>query len=212
MKIKQARWITAAAVLAIAMTAQAAPWLGLVKTGTTTENSDTITLGTSSYNLDVRFDSGGNPVGTLQYYFYTSPTDAVTFGTTPLTALNSPFTTGDAAYQPSAGATLNSTGGWTIWSPSGDDAAFVSNIATYQINTSPLAAGTYVFSFGHTPGTDDEYLGWSGSGGGNLYVNDFAAPGSFTLNVTAVPEPGTWTLLACGGLMAAWRNRRRSAR
>ena len=189
--------------------ATAAPWLGLVKTGTTTQTNDTISLGTSFYNVDVRFDSGGNAVGTLQYYFYTAPANAVTFGTPSITALNSPFSSGDASYKPVAGATLNSTSGWTIWSPSGDDVAFVNNIATYQLNTSTLTAGEYVFLFGARPGTDDEYLGWTSPPNGNLYVNDFATPGAFVLDIVGVPEPGTWALMVVGGLVAGWKIRRR---
>jgi hypothetical protein len=203
------RLLVAVMILVGATLAQAAPWLGLVKTGTTAQTNDTISLGTSSYNFDVRFDSGGNPVSTLQYWFYTTPANAVTFGATPVTALNNPLTTTDLnnGYAPSAGATLNSTSGWTIWSVSTNNVAFINNIATYEIKTLTLPAGEYVFSFGHAPGTDDEYLGWSG---GNLYVNDFAAPGSFVLGI--VPEPGTGTLLVYGSMVAAWRNRRRNTR
>ena len=194
--------------LAGAMTAQAVPSLDLVKTGTTTQNSDTITLGTSSYNLDVRFDSGGHPVSTLQYWFYTDPANAVTFGTTPVTVLRNPLVDADLSDPwPAAGDTLKKDKSWSYWiHSSGQYTSFVGNIATYQINTSLLTAGAYVFSFGHTPGSDDEYLGWSG---GDLYVNDFAPPGSFTLAIASMPEPSTWTLMACGGFLAAGRNRRR---
>ncbi|MBI5819653.1 MAG: PEP-CTERM sorting domain-containing protein [Verrucomicrobia bacterium] len=188
------------------MSTQAAPWLGLVKTGTSSQNSDTIFLGTLTFSMDLRANTDGNPVGALEYYIVTSPADAVTYGTTPLTALNNPFVAADMTglgQSPTAGATVNSV--WaanTVWFKAGepDYSAFSDqSIGTYQFNVSSLAMGSYVF----TPvGTVLAY--------GSVEINTFATPGSFELIV--VPEPGTWTLLACGGLMAAWRNRRRSSR
>ena len=187
--------------------ATAAPWLGLVKTGTTTQTNDTISLGTSFYDFDVRFDSSGNPVNTLQFAFYTAPTNTVTFGTPAITALSNPFLPGDIWTSPADGSLLTNYS-WTIlFKGSGSSyAAFINNVATYQLNTSTLATGEYVFSFLARPGTDDEYLGWSS---GNLYVNDFAAPGSFVLDIVGVPEPGTWALMVVGGLVAGWKVRRR---
>ncbi len=188
--------------------ATAAPYLGLVKTGTTTQTNDSFVVGTVlTYNLDVRFDSGGNPVSSLIYSFYTSPTNAVTFGSTPFTTLNSPFLLGDAVAIPVAGATLAYVSGETDWfkQSAGDYAAFTNNIATYQINTSTLAAGEYLFSFNHT-GTEDEYVGWST---GSVNTSGFAASGTFVLEIIGVPEPGTWALMVVGGLVAGWKIRRR---
>jgi hypothetical protein len=201
----------AASLCAGLTAASAAPWLGLVKTGTTTQTNDTITLGTSIYNMDVRFDSGNNPVNTLQYTFYTTPTNSVTFGTNTITTLNSPFTSSDIWASPAAGSYLNNNStNATIFfkSGSGDYAATTNNVATYQINTSTLGAGLYVFAFA-TNNTDSEYMGWSG---GDLYTSDFAAPGTFVLDVVSVPEPATWTLMVVGGWVVGWKIRRRHAR
>ncbi|MFZ2641542.1 MAG: PEP-CTERM sorting domain-containing protein [Verrucomicrobiia bacterium] len=206
MKPRALRWVIAAAMVAGVMSTQAAPWLGLVKTGTTSQNSDTIFLGTLTFSMDLRANTDGNPVGALQYYIVTSPANAVTYGTTPLTALNNPFVAADMTglgQPPTAGATVNSDfAANTVWFKASepDYSAFSDqSIGTYQFNVSSLAMGSYVF----TPvGTVLAY--------GSVEINTFATPGSFELIV--VPEPGTWTLLACGGLMAAWRNRRRSSR
>ncbi len=206
MKPRALRWVVAAAVMAGVISTQAAPWLGLVKTGTTSQNSDTVFLGTLTFSLDVRANTDGNPVGGLQYYIVTSPADAVTYGTTPLTTLNNPFVAADLTglgQPPTAGATVNSdSAANTIWfkSSSPDYSAFSDqSIGTYQFNISSLGMGTYVF----TP------VGVLLTYGSGEEINTFATPGSFTL--TVVPEPGTWTLLACGSLMAVWRNRRRSS-
>lgn len=206
MKPRALRWVIAAALVAGVMVTQAAPWLGLVKTGTTSQNSDTVFLGTLTFTLDLRANTDGNPVAGLQNYIITSPSDAVTYGTTPLTALNNPFVAADITgfgQAPTAGATVNSDmAANTLWykSSSPDYSAFSDqSIGTYEFNISSLAMGTYVFTpvgFALTYGTGEE-------------INVFATPGSFTL--TVVPEPGTWTLLACGSLMAVWRNRRRSS-
>lgn len=206
MKPRALKWVIAAAMVAGVMSTQAAPWLGLVKTGTTSQNSDTVFLGTLTFSMDLRANTDGNPVGGLQYYIVTSPADAVTYGTTPLTALNNPFVAADMTglgQAPTAGATVNSDlAANTMWfkASSPDYSAFSDqSIGTYQFNVSSLAMGSYVF----TPvGVLLTY--------GVEEINTFATPGSFELIV--VPEPGTWTLLACGGLMAAWRNRRRSSR
>ena len=185
----------------------AAPWLGLVKTGTTTQTNDTIFVGTSIFDVDVRFDSGGNPVSTLQYWFYTSPSNTVSFGSTPIMTLSNPFVSTDIQYSPNAGSTITNFS-WTEWfkQGTGDYGAFTNNIATYEINTSSLTAGVYVISFGARPGTDDEDVAWST---GEIQSNGFAPAGSFVLDIINVPEPATWTLMVAGGMVAGWKIRRR---
>lgn len=195
-------------VLASTTLSQAAPWIGLVKSGTTSQTNDTISLGTLSFSMDLRANTDGHKVSALQFSIATAPADVVTYGTTPLTALNNPFTATDLAglgQAPTAGSVVNNDGAnWTVWwKNSGDYDAFTEqSIGTYQFNVSSLSAGAYVFRLNNqellntTPGED---------------ITTFAASGGFVLNVTAVPEPSAWTLLACGGLVTAWRNRRRNA-
>lgn len=204
MKMKAMRCLIAAAVMAAAMTAQAAPWLGLVKTGTTSQTNDVISLGTLTFSMDLRADTDTHKVYALQYGIATSA-GVVTYGTTPVTALNSPFTEGDLddGQRPLVGSAVNA-GNWTVWWHSVDYAAFPEqSIGTYQFNVNALGAGTYVFTLGSQELLND-------NPGEDLTDADFATPGSFVL--TVVPEPATWTLLACGGLMAAWHNRRRDRR
>lgn len=202
------KWMIAVAVLAGAMGAQAAPWLGLVKTGTTSQTSDTISLGTLTFSMDIRANTDGYKVQGLEYYIYTTPGDVVTYGTTPVTALNTPFVAADLTgfgHAPTAGAHVIPSSYTLWWNASGDYNAFgEQSIGTYQFNVSLLGAGTYVF----TPDFSDY-----GAPGGQLSNSNgdnptFGTPGSFAL--TVVPEPGPWTLLACGGFVAAWRNRRRN--
>ncbi|MCX6907388.1 MAG: hypothetical protein NTY01_05035 [Verrucomicrobia bacterium] len=202
------KWMIAAAMLAGAMVAHAAPWLGLVATNTTSQASANIPLGTLAFSLDLRVNTDGNPVGALQYHIITSPANEVTYGATPLTAKDNPFAATDLGapfgHAPVAGATVNSAGdGVTTWfkSANPDYTAFPEQtIGTYEFNVSSLGIGTYVF----TP------VGELLSYGGGEEINTFATPGAFVLAV--VPEPGAGTLLVYGGLVAAWRNRRRDAR
>jgi hypothetical protein len=186
--------------------AQAAPWIGLVKTGTSSQTNDTITLGTLSFSMDLRANTDGHAVSALQFSIATAPADVVTYGTTPLTALNNPFVAADLTglgQAPTTGSTVNNAGSnWTVWwKGSGDYSAFPEqSIGTYQFNVSSLSAGSYVFALNNqellnnTPGED---------------ITTFAAFGGFVLNVVAVPEPSAWTLLVCGGLVIRWRDRRR---
>jgi hypothetical protein len=196
----------AVAVLAGTMAAQAAPWLGLVKNGTTAQTNDTIALGTLTFSMDLRADTDSHNIYALQYGIATS-SGTVTYGVTPLTALNNPFVAADLTgngQAPGSGTVVNS-GNWTVWWHSaGDFAPFAEqSLGTYQFNVSALLAGTYVFSLNNQELLNDVP-------GEDLTDVDFAPPGAFVL--TVVPEPGAGGLLLCGSLAAAWRNRRRNTR
>jgi hypothetical protein len=176
-----------------------APWLGLVKSGTTSTTSDSIVVGTASYSLDLRVNTDGNPVSGLQYYI-TAFGGTVNYGGTPLTALNNPFVSGDIFSSPAAGAVVQQSTGTTVWfkSSAGDYPAFGPNsIGTYQFNSGLLAEGTYVF----TP-VGEELSNESET------ITTFASPGTFSLNVLPIPEPGTSALVAFGGLVFLARRRR----
>ena len=200
-------WLVTVMTLAGTMSAQAAPWLGLVGTNTTTQTSASIASGTLTFSLDLRMNSSGYDVGALQYYITTTPANAMIYGATPLTAKSNPFVTADLTngygHAPTAAATVNSgSNGITKWFKTDfpDYPAFPEQtIATYQFDTSALGAGTYVL----TP------IGQLLSYGAGEEVSTFATPGSFTLNITAVPEPGASMLMLAGGFAAAARNRRR---
>lgn len=200
MKSLQQLWM--AALLAGVPLAGAAPYLGLVRSGTASQSSGSIDLGTPFYSLDLRLDTDGHAVSGLQYYFITSPADALTFGATPLTALNDPFTGSDLFLGPLTGDTVNQAEGTTVWfkSGAGDYAAFAERaIATYEFDTAGLGLGSYVF----TPVGEE-------LSNGSETITGFAAAGTFTL--TVVPEPGTSALVALGGaalLLGRRRSRRR---
>lgn len=198
--MKTLRSLLTAALLSGAVLAQAAPRLALVKSGTPAQASDSITLGTLTYNLDLRGDTDGNPISGWQYYFTTTPANALTFGGTPITVLNNPFTASDLSASPSAGATVNQAGGTTAWFTFNPDyAAFANNaLATYQFNTSTLGLGTYVF----TP-VGEELVNSSDT------ITTFASPGTFSLDIVNVPEPGSAVLMALGGLALLMRRRPR---
>jgi hypothetical protein len=196
--MKCVKLLVAVAVLSNVVLVQAAPRLALVKSGTASQVFEEIVPGTPTYTLDLRANTDGFDVGGLQYYIVTSPGNAVTYGTTPLTALNNPLVEADLTgfgQKPTAGATVNSAlAGTTIWFADSDYAAFPEqSIGTYQFNISSLDPGTYVF----TP--DGAEL--SNSNGDNPA---FATPGAFTL---FIPEPGTGLLLVAGGLMFSLRRR-----
>jgi len=189
------------ALVSGAVLVQAAPRLALVKSGTPAQDSESIPLGTLTYSLDLRGNTDGNPIGGWQYYFTTTPADALTFGATPITVLNNPFTASDLQAAPTAGATVKQVGGTTAWFTFGPDySAFADNaLATYQFNTSTLALGTYVF----TP-VGEELVNSSAT------ITTFASPGTFTLQVVNVPEPGSATLMGLGGLALLARRRPRA--
>lgn len=202
-----------AAVLAGAMTAQAAPWLGLVAHDTTSQTNATISLGTLTYSMDIRANTGTYKVEGLEYYIFTTPGGVVSYGATPLMALNTPFVATDltlGGHAPVAGTTVNSgLDAYTLWYHSSDYDAFgEQSIGVYQFYVHALGVGTYVF----TPDFADY-----GAPGGQLSNSNgdnptFDSPGSFVLTVEAVPEPSTSALLVCGGLAAAGRNRWRNSR
>ena len=202
MKTKAVAWMISAVLVAGVTAAQAAPWLGLVKSGTTTQTNDTIALGASSFSMDLRANTDTHNVYALQYGIATSA-GTVTYGATPLTALDNPFVAADLTglgQAPGVGTTVNAAN-WTVWwHGAGDYAAFPEqSIGTYQFNTSALGAGIYVFTLSNQELLND-------NPGEDLTDLDFATPGAFVL--TVVPEPGTGVLLACGGLAMTRRRQR----
>jgi hypothetical protein len=203
MKTNLVVWLIAAATLARVVSVQAAPWLGLVKSGTTSQTSDTIAFGTLTFSMDLRANTDGHATYALQFSIATTPGNVVTYGTTPLTALNSPFVAADLTglgQSPGAGSAVNDSN-WTVWWHSaGDYAAFPEqSIGTFQFNVGSLGAGSYVFSLGNQELLND-------NPGEDLTNADFAMPGSFTLNVMAVPEPNSIFLVAVGGcVLQIWR-------
>lgn len=186
------------------LVAFANPGLELVKSGTSSTHIDWVIIGTSSYSLDIHLNTDGNLASGIQFYIGTTPADALTYGTTPLTVLNNPFTSSDLGLAPSSGSIVNSTKQTAFFKASSPDyPAFDTNaIATFQFNTASLASGSYVF----TP-VGVEFTG-STSGGGQVDITDFASPLTFTL--TVVPEPGATTLLGAGGWALVSLRRRRS--
>ncbi|MBI5397274.1 MAG: PEP-CTERM sorting domain-containing protein [Verrucomicrobia bacterium] len=197
--MKRVKLMLTLAVLSGAVFAQAAPRLGLVKSGTAAQAADSVLLGTATYTMDLRANTDGFAVGGLQYYLVTTPGNVVTYGATPLTALNNPFVAADLTgfgQPPTAGATVNSAlAGTTIWFAGSDYAAFPEqSIGTYQFNVSSLGGGTYVF----TPGGEE-------LSNGNGDNPAFASPGSFALSV--VPEPGSALLMGVGVLALSLRRR-----
>ena len=150
-------------------------------------------MGTSTYSLDIRLNTDSYLASGIQFYISTTPADALTYGATPFTVLNNPFTSGDLGLAPSGGSTVNS-GNQSAFFKGGspDYPAFSTNaIATLQFNTASLAGGTYVF----TP-VGVEFTG-STSGGAPVDLTTFASPDTFSLQV--IPEPGSCALLGAGG-------------
>lgn len=168
---------TLALVLSATVGVCAQPALSLVKSATSSAARDSIVVGSATYLLDLRADTGGNPVSGLQYYINTTPVGVAVYGGTPMTVSGSPFQASDIASSPSAGAIVGPDAGSTILfkDGEGDYLAFADNaIGTYQINTLNLAPGIYVF----TPvGEELTYAA------GAAYA--FAAPGAFTLTILA---------------------------
>ena len=98
------------------------PKLLLVKAMTLATVSHTIAAGTPTYSLDLRLDTGGQPISGLQFYIIATPASLLSFGPTPLTPLGDPFTANDVF------------------------SAFANNaIVRFTFNTSQLGLGTYVF-------------------------------------------------------------------
>jgi hypothetical protein len=179
-------------------TTLADPQLKLVKSGTSAVTIDWVILGTTTYSLDLRANSGGYTVGGLQYYITTSPANVVTYGATPLTPLDNPFVVADLTgfgQAPAVGATVNSDAAAnTTWykASSPDYTAFSErSVGTYQFNVGSLGIGAYLF----TP------IGVLLTYGAGEEVTTFASPGTFSLQV--MPEPGTWVLLAAGSFVVA---------
>lgn len=166
--------------------------------GTLSRNSDSIPNGTATYSLALLFDSDGNTVSGLQYYFETDPPNTIHFGAVPVTALNAPFIAADLFSAPQNNAIVAQGSGTTVWFKSrGTDYPAVNGnaIARYEFDTSSLPIGTYRFTPVGQEMTNAQTV-----------ITSFGAPGEFTLHV--VPEPGCCALLFVGGtffLSRRWR-------
>lgn len=133
----------------------------------------------ATYSLDLSLNSDGNTVSGLQLeliYTTGNGSGTATYGTTPVTALGTPFTTSDISLAPAPGDPINSSEDTAFFKQSaGDYPAVNGAIAAYQFNTSGLGPGTYVFS-----PVGVEFTNSTGE-------VPFASPQNFTL--TIVPEP-----------------------
>ena len=202
------RLVNCLAVFAIAISiskgaAVVDPKLLLVKAITLSTVSDTIAVGTPTYSLDLRLDTGGQPISGLQFYLIATPASLLSFGATPLTTLGDPFTANDVFSAPVAGAAANQNGATTVLfkASAGDYPAFANNaIVRFTFNTSQLAPGTYVF----TP-VGQELTNATST------VTRFASPQTFSLTV-GIPEPASVVLIALGGCWLMSRRRWRRAR
>ena len=175
------------------------PKLLLVKAMTLATVSHTIAAGTPTYSLDLRLDTGGQPISGLQFYVIATPASLLSFGPTPLTTLGDPFTANDVFSAPAPGAAVNQNGSTTVLfkASAGDYPAFANNaIVRFTFNTSQLDLGTYVF----TP-IGQELTNANGT------VTRFAPPQTFSLTVV-VPEPASVMLIALGGCSLFHRRRR----
>jgi len=191
-----------AAVIATCASANAAPVLSLVQSGTSNVASTSITQGTSALQLDVRLDTGGLDVSGLQFYVDSDPAGTLVYGGTPVTALNAPFTTNDLVPTLSAGDTVQANGTSPILlfkSNGADYPAFgVSSILQLSFDTHLLMPGNYVI----TP-LGDEFTNATVV----LESADFAQAQPFTLTVTAAPEPGAVCALSLAGIGLLKRRR-----
>ncbi|MCX6907370.1 MAG: PEP-CTERM sorting domain-containing protein [Verrucomicrobia bacterium] len=208
MKLLRA-WAHAAFVFSGVLAAYADPKLELVKSGTSSTHIDWVIVGTSTYSLDLRANTDGNPVGCLQYYITTSPANVVKYdATTPLVALDNPFVAADLTGYgsvPAAGATVNSdSAANTTWfkASAPDYNAFADqSIGRYKFNIGSLDVGASVV---FTP------VGVLLSYGGGEEISTFASPVTFSLQV--IPEPGSSVLLGAGGAALMILRKRRSRR
>ena len=174
-------------------TSQSAVALSLVKAGTTTVSTDSIPFGTSTFSLDLRLDTDGNPAGGLQFNIATTPAETVSFAAPSVTPLNSPFTAADVEKAPLQGAICGRVEATTIFfAQAGDYAPFVDrSISTLKFNTSSLPAGSYTFF-----PRGEEFIF------GNTTITTFGSPGAFVL--TVVPEPAGVMLLLVGAILLAF--------
>jgi hypothetical protein len=175
----------------------------------TSSTSASIPAGTSSYSFDLHFSSGGLSFDGLDVGFQTTGPGSLIYGSTPvaISGYDTPFVSADIFFSPLTGSTLNNANnpgsGKTDFSKSASastDYGAVSNspIATYTINTSSLAVGSYTI----TPILDTVTSNVNAT-----ETSGFATPTAFTLNVT--PEPASLSLVLLGGGALLMRRRQR---
>jgi hypothetical protein len=140
----------------------------------------TVSAGTSpTISLVVNTNSASASGVQLHLDVSTTTSGILTYGATPITLLNTPFTSADLQKPIVAGTAVQGGTSTFLFHSGSDYAAFNNTIANYQFATSGLPAGNYtitpVFEEFTNSTTDD--------------TTTFGSPGSFTLTVTT-PEPG----------------------
>ncbi len=188
-------------VLLIRVNGFAAPTLSLVSDDGLASSSG-VANSSDVLTLQLQLDTDGIDVSALEFSIGTSASTAsqILYGSTPVSALSNPFTSGDVASAPQPGSTVDSTNLTTFTKGSeGDYPAFSrQSIAVFQFDISSLAIGQ---QYTLTP------IG-SEIGGADSQTSIFAPPNAFTL--TVVPEPSTAALFAVAGGLLAFRRRMQS--
>lgn len=178
----------AALALALAGSASAAPVMTLVHSAA---SSGTIPQGTTGYSLDLTLDSGGYSVSGI--WAQLQAPSGLSYSAFPLTMLNSPFGEDDVSLSPAAGDAVDGSSVMLFKATEGDYPSLVPQaILRLQMDPSLLTPGTYTL----TPvGLELTNV--------DATIVSFDTPGSFTLTVAAVPEPGVLGLGAFAGLLLA---------
>ena len=193
--------------LSIASVAHAAPVLWLTSQGGSS-SAGSVVAG-NMIQLDLHFDSGDLPVGGLAYSFSaTAPSAGVTYPASSVSALSAAFVSADVSV-PVVNSTLDDPAkGITSWLLDNEAAIPASAIARHAFNvSSSLLPGDYLF----TPLAQELVYGSGTESDPIVTVEQFGAPGTYTLTVLPVPEPAMLGILALG-VLAGTRRRTRSGR